>query len=194
MARQSATNKRTPILTALPATALDGEEIRVLVDATNGIVWNFRYRAGSAAAQKWEFIGGQPLYAYASAPSAPTVLSSWTSPSDWPAIPLPVPGAFGDWMVEAGVRIANANVRSSPNFTVMLTGLGGAQCPGCATYNSIAGLETATVRGKTFPAVPPSSFPYRPGYAIFGGTPTLADVTYDSMWISVLPIRIGLTG
>ena len=50
-----------PLVTSLPSNAIDGQEVRYLADNTNGIIWNFRYRAGSSSAYKWEFIGGAPL-------------------------------------------------------------------------------------------------------------------------------------
>lgn len=61
MARQAPSGKRTPIVTALPPTPVDGQEVRFLADATNGIVWNLRYRAASASAYKWEVLGGPAL-------------------------------------------------------------------------------------------------------------------------------------
>ena len=51
-----------PLVTSLPSNAIDGQEVRYLADNTNGIIWNFRYRAGSSSTYKWEFIGGPPLH------------------------------------------------------------------------------------------------------------------------------------
>jgi len=56
----------TPLLTSAQMTALvpyDGQEILLIVDATNGINWRLRYNSASASAYKWEFIGGPPLFA-----------------------------------------------------------------------------------------------------------------------------------
>ena len=41
---------------------VDGQEIELEVDATVGIYWRFRYRTGSANAEKWEFVGGPALH------------------------------------------------------------------------------------------------------------------------------------
>jgi hypothetical protein len=49
------------VVTALPGTPYDGQEIFYLVSATNGIVWHLKYRAASASAYKWEYVGGQEL-------------------------------------------------------------------------------------------------------------------------------------
>jgi hypothetical protein len=48
-------------VTSLPISPTDGQVIRFLVDATNGIEWLFVYRQGSGSAYKWEFLGGPPL-------------------------------------------------------------------------------------------------------------------------------------
>ena len=61
MARQAASGKRTPLHTSLPASPVDGQEIRYLADDANGVIWTLRYRAASASAYKWEFVGGPPL-------------------------------------------------------------------------------------------------------------------------------------
>lgn len=52
-----------PLVTSLPSAPIDGQEIRYVADATNGVIWNLRYRAASSSAYKWEFVGGAPLSA-----------------------------------------------------------------------------------------------------------------------------------
>lgn len=47
--------------TSLPASPIDGRVYHYVADATDGIVWQLRYRAASASAHKWEFIGGPPI-------------------------------------------------------------------------------------------------------------------------------------
>lgn len=48
-------------VTALPASANDGDEVYYQADAANSIVWHLRYNAGSASAYKWEFLGGAAM-------------------------------------------------------------------------------------------------------------------------------------
>jgi hypothetical protein len=76
-----------PLVTSLPSNAIDGQEVRYLADNTNGIIWNFRYRAGSPSSHKWEFIGGTPLRAtgtglgsYASSSYTNTNTAALTTP------------------------------------------------------------------------------------------------------------------
>ena len=52
------------LVTSLPGSPVDGQIIDYVADSTNGVVWRFRYRAASASAYKWEFIGGPANYSY----------------------------------------------------------------------------------------------------------------------------------
>ena len=49
------------LVTSLPATPTDGQEVYYLADAANGVIWHLRYRAAATGAFKWEFVGGPPL-------------------------------------------------------------------------------------------------------------------------------------
>lgn len=46
--------------TTPPASPNDGDIWMFPADTTNGVMWQFRYRAASASAYKWEFVGGSP--------------------------------------------------------------------------------------------------------------------------------------
>ena len=65
--KKSATNYDTEwvaaaeLVTSLPASPLDGQQVCYLANATDGVVWTLRYRAASASSYKWEFVGGGPL-------------------------------------------------------------------------------------------------------------------------------------
>jgi len=41
----------------------DGQEVRVLVDSTAGVIWTLKYRPASAHANKWEVVDATSLYA-----------------------------------------------------------------------------------------------------------------------------------
>lgn len=49
-------------VTSLPSSPVNGQDCYILADATNGVVWHFKYRAASASGFKWEFVGGGSLY------------------------------------------------------------------------------------------------------------------------------------
>ena len=52
-----------PLVSALPSSPVDGQEVRYqnTAMAAIGAVWSLRYRAASTNAHKWEFAGGSPL-------------------------------------------------------------------------------------------------------------------------------------
>lgn len=49
------------LVSALPVSPVDAQEIYFQADAANGVIWHLRYRAASASASKWEFVGGSPM-------------------------------------------------------------------------------------------------------------------------------------
>ena len=53
--------------TAFPGSPVDGQQFDLIQDETIGVVWRFRYRAASASAYKWEFVGGPPLGTFTTA-------------------------------------------------------------------------------------------------------------------------------
>jgi hypothetical protein len=63
----SALGGTSTLVTSLPSSPVDGQVIDYVADATNGVVWRFRYRSASASAYKWEFIGGGNLDSYVAA-------------------------------------------------------------------------------------------------------------------------------
>jgi hypothetical protein len=48
-------------VTSLPGSPVDGQEVYLIADDANGVIWHLRYRAASASSHKWEFVGGPPL-------------------------------------------------------------------------------------------------------------------------------------
>lgn len=60
-----AVNKGTgpSLVASLPLSPVDGQEVYFLADATFGVIWHLKYRAASASAYKWEFVGGGDLRA-----------------------------------------------------------------------------------------------------------------------------------
>lgn len=84
-------------VTALPGSPRDGQVIDYVADATAGVVWRLRYRAASASAYKWEFVGGSPRFAYVSGlatitTSATTFTS--TAMTGGPTLTAPLSGEY----------------------------------------------------------------------------------------------------
>ena len=95
--------KIVPILTVAEFLAIrdfpDGMEVHVIVDATNRVLWTFRYNAAGGT-YKWEFLGGPPLTAHVATSEA--VTTSWQNlTTDGPSITTPL---AGDYIVQAGAK------------------------------------------------------------------------------------------
>jgi hypothetical protein len=89
-------------VTSLPSSPADGDMCVFAADATNGIYWLLRYRAGSASAYKWEYLGGEELFAevLGSLPGEGTTSASYTNLATvGPSITTPL---AGDYKVEVG--------------------------------------------------------------------------------------------
>lgn len=89
-----------PLVTSLPSNAIDGQEVRYLADNTNGIIWNFRYRAGSSSSYKWEFIGGSALRSSVASVGRQTNLNVFEN-LNGPTITVPLAGDY-DLVAETG--------------------------------------------------------------------------------------------
>jgi hypothetical protein len=97
MARKSLVQPAVPIVTSLPTSPVDGQVVDYLADATNGVIWRFRYRAASSSAYKWELVGGTELEAVVKRSSAENVIgtSSYAaSTTPGPSITLPLAGDY----------------------------------------------------------------------------------------------------
>jgi hypothetical protein len=92
-------------LAAPPGSPVDGQLFDFVADAANGVVWTLRYRAASASAYKWEFVGGPPLRSEIetsqSTPSGTYVDLATVGPT------LTVPRA-GDYDVTVGCSSGNS--------------------------------------------------------------------------------------
>jgi hypothetical protein len=81
-------------VTSLPGSPQDGQIVAYKADATAGVIWLFRYRAGSASAHKWEFIGGSPLYALVDTDELLTNAAYVNLPTVGPSVTAPLAGEY----------------------------------------------------------------------------------------------------
>jgi hypothetical protein len=105
-------NAAPQLLSSLPSSPYDGQEIYYSADPTNGVIWHLRYRSASAPPYKWELVGGPPLTARPPA-RPPRVTSARASPSS-AVRRSTVPSVFG-LLTTAGAKWGlsfNAQVES----------------------------------------------------------------------------------
>lgn len=123
-------------VTALPGSPYDGQIVHFTADATNGVIWTFRYRAASSSPYKWEFVGGPPLFqevsaqgslAYNAAANQLTLSGSSTGPT----ITLPTLPSGGDFDVTITALTFPQVITTGPTSTQMAYYLGSTQ-PGAS--------------------------------------------------------------
>lgn len=96
------------VLTVAQFSALtgieDGDEAYVEVDATNGVMWHFRY-VSAETTYKWRFLGGPPLYSEVATGEATSSTTYVALATAGPSIAIP---RAGDYMVAVGSRNSGA--------------------------------------------------------------------------------------
>lgn len=142
------------LVTTLPTSPNDGQEVIYLVNATTqaGVLWRLRYNA-TATTYKWEFLGGAPMTARTQATSVANATSGWgdgTAPNTGPALTVPL---AGDYMISCWARVA-ASFSNASNYTIGIGLAVGATAP---SYPALGWLPPWP-SGSTYPAtlaIPP---------------------------------------
>jgi len=181
--------------TELPTAPADGQEYDYVVDATNGVVWRFRYRAASASTHKWEFVGGAPLRMAAPGSAEVEVPSTaWVKPSNAPSVTLPV---AGDYVLDT---LGTVVFRSGAGAQTFIGAINAAlePFPGAATGNENTFTAVGNVGGNNVYAVLTSSVrnnnvaagatAYLGFYPVLGGA---TKVQYFAQSIRATPVRVG---
>lgn len=82
-------------VTSLPGSPYDGQEIYYLADATNGVVWHLKYRAASASAYKWEYVGGSEMLSGVDTQETNTADNTWRAlATAGPSVTVPLAGDY----------------------------------------------------------------------------------------------------
>lgn len=92
----SSVSTQFPSLVTVLPSGTDGQVVDFLADATNGVIWRFRYRQASASTFKWEFVGGPAMRAFVttSESTSSTVAVSLATPLTLTIPALPNGGDF----------------------------------------------------------------------------------------------------
>jgi hypothetical protein len=171
-----------PLVTDLPASPVDGQEVYFLVSPTLGIFWHMRYRAASASAYKWEFLGGSPLYAaYDSVASAMAITSNaFIDAPDGNGPSLTVPRA-GEYRAQFGARTQGA----TGGFGMIAPKFGAAATRDndWALVNAGVDASIARIAAGTCVAGDAIKLQYR-NFA--GANPA----NFQVRWLSVQPVRL----
>ena len=174
-----------PVLIALPASPVSGQEISYLADATNGVVWRLKYRSASASVYKWEFIGGPPLFAEVTANEATSSTTYVALATAGPVVTLPL---AGDYDVAVGAQIisgAAAGAVASMSYDIGATAA--VQADAAELSSTFTGGDriqgnVMRERRKTGLAAVALTAKYRT---------SAANGTFNSRWMRVTPVRVG---
>lgn len=179
-------------VTSLPGSPYDGQEITYVADATDRILWRFKYNA-SGGSYKWEYIGGTPLErkttSITSVSTAATHTTYQTLGAGATADPsITVPFA-GDYVVTIGHEAqppATAGEGAVTSYKI------GATAPDdldrILAYTPAAGLLIVTgERVKQKQGLTASQVLQMQHKSSTGP----AAATFYARWMSVIPIRVG---
>jgi hypothetical protein len=168
------------LVTALPGSPDDGQEVDFVADATDGVIWRFRYRAASSSAYKWEFVGGPPLTAEVAAFESTAVLNSYVDLATiGPSITVQL---AGEYLISLG-----AHIQPDTGDADMAPALGAIAA---TDANSVSVLGSgATVSHQAWRTLPVKSIAtgslIQAKYKNKGGTPH-----FSNRMLVVLPVRV----
>jgi len=171
-------------VTSLPSSPTDGQEVYYVADATNGVVWHLRYRAGSSSSYKWEFVGGAELRAEVATGETVAVGASYIDfATVGPTVTAPLAGDYnirlegllstgpnaGGIHVAPKIGAAAANDGDRMSYGMPVAGYASAQCmrdmrrtvTPAGTAVKLQGRSDTAVSGVTYRAL--SLTPYRVG-------------------------------
>ena len=170
-----------PLVSSLPASPTDGQEVYFLADATRGIVWHLRYRSASASAYKWECVGGPPLQAT----SSTTETTTSTAYVDVSSGPTVTPPLAGEYDVQLNMAFRHSLNGGLANYTVRFnnTDQGAVAIVGQPVLANNTSTPTGLPSVLACPAAPMTS---RMCTGNTGGT-----ATFSLRRITADPIRVG---
>lgn len=170
-----------------PANPQDGDLVALQVDATNGVLWVFRYNAGSSSGFKWEFIGGSPLSHEIPAAESTVSTNYVDLATVGPTVTLP---RSGDYDVSFGAHLLDAS--NAGNILLAAIKRGSA-----ATSDSDAIQYDHGAQGVGVSSGSSVQRDIRVGFLASGDAVKVqyriitGQLTAQFRWIKVTPVRIG---
>lgn len=169
-------------VTSLPASPVNGQEVYYQADAANGVVWHLRYNAGSANANKWEYLGGQPLLGVVDTQESTATAATWLDLTTvGPAVVAPLAGVYlVDWGAQVSSNQATVN---SVNVGVAV----GAATPTQAWGETCTGTSQAHVGQRSYRLSFTAGDSVRMRYYLGSALTTF----FVNRWLELLPVRVG---
>lgn len=129
-----------PLVTSLPAGAVEGQEIYLDANPGQGVIWHLRYDATINDSSKWEFIGGPPITGEDDTNFTTASTTHVAQPG--PSVTIPVAGVYDIWL---NGLMSSANVAT--NAAIMSIAGGG--LGGNDTYAAYVGTGAAVAVSGT---------------------------------------------
>lgn len=179
-------------VTTLPSSPVDGQRCLFLADATNGVVWDLRYRSASSSTYKWELAGGGSLTAELSFGESTTSSSNVDLATVGPAITVPLAGDYEiDFGATAGITLPGTGAVTINSQIVIKIGSATPAVNDWAELQIVTDTNTGTfigaMRRKIRRTVSAASTVVKIQY-LSDGTHT---VTFRLRDLALRPIRVG---
>jgi hypothetical protein len=169
-------------MTAL--TPYDGQEILLIVDDTNGIVWRLRYNSASASAYKWEFLGGPNQTAFITTFEPATATTSW---HDLATVgPQITVVRAGDYLVTASAQTQSAVSASTLYIGVVVGASSTTPVIQMAATSAGSYLHSLSISPFLVTGVPASGILKVRYYTTAAG----ASQTWGNRNLAIIPVRL----
>lgn len=175
-----------PIVTALPGSPTDGQEVyyQNAAMAAIGALWHLRYRSGASGSYKWEFVGGTPLSHFVDTDASRGVAATTygdLSGSSGPAVTVPLSGEY--WILIG----TSAYPWAQTQAMVMSYAIGASAAVDAdgawETYVNNTGGMLERRKFKTFAASTVLTAKYK-------GSSSIADKNFSGRYMSITPVRV----
>lgn len=94
---------RPALVTALPSSPADGDEVYFAADAEEGVLWHLRHHADSG---RWQFVGGSPLSSYRNSDTGGPAAPDW---GPFPSSPVLRPPLAGVYEIRGGCQATRSS-------------------------------------------------------------------------------------
>lgn len=170
-----------PVVTSLPVSPQDGEEVRLVVDdGVGGVFWNLRYRANEPdATRRWKFLGGSALFSEVTTLEGTASTSYTELATSGPGIRIPLPG---DYDISIGC-MAFPGAAGIAYMSYQVDATAASDDDACRLHvTATQGSITRTRRKTELPG---------PVDIVARFRTTAGTSQWQERWMSITPIRVG---
>jgi len=177
-----------PVVTSLPGSPADGDEVYYTADATNGIYWHLKYIASQPAGKRWVYVGGPPLSdEILTNSSRANAAYGDLAATVGPQVTVPL---AGDYELRGGALGFISATGNSTLIAALKLGTAATSDNEIVSYQATAGITPATAQGSAgsgqMRRTLAASDVVKMQYKASAGTGA-----WLNRWLKVLPVRVG---